>query len=122
MEIGAEKERIALSLAVQLLREDKSVTEVVDALSAMGIDEITALDTVARSIPLAHPMEPVNPRREAWEDLKIGLGLLVLAAGISLASFAFVEARGSGRYFVAGGAVLVATIYLLKGAWRAIRK
>ena len=47
--------------------------------------------------------------------MKIGFGLLALAVVVSLASFAFAEARGSGRYFVAVGSALVGALYLLKG-------
>ena len=64
MEIAADKQQIAHSLALQLLREDKSVSEVLDALSVLGINEITALEVVANAIPSAHPIEPVNPQKK----------------------------------------------------------
>ena len=111
-----------LRVAMQLLGENMRSPEVMDRLVESGLDEATAAKVVYAAIEANYQSALPTPRDNAVSDLKTGLGLLVLGAVVSFLSYAFAAGRGGGRYFVAGGALLIAVFYLVRGAWRLFRR
>ena len=117
--MSAPTKKEAFCFARQALETGNRSPEVVKQLVEMGYDEIAAFGVVREAIE-ASPAEP-SSKSIGWSDIRTGLVILAIGAGVSLLSLMLTDASGRHRYFVAAGAGLFGTLYVLKGIWRVMR-
>ena len=68
----------------------------------------------------AAAQKPARVRKLALVDIGFGLALFVLAVVVSVVAFQFARAMHAPGFLIAGGALLVGVVNVVRGLWRLI--